>query len=181
MKKDEAIQKIVQGCYEHGIFKVEEIQYIIATVEHETNETFKPVREAYWVHDKFIRKYGIMKGAKLWIKWAKSHFITPVTKKAYFPYYGRGFAQITWKDNYAKLEKILNIPLVENPDLALDFDVSLKILIYGMKHGTFTGKKLSDYFNHNGSDFIGARKIINGRDKAEKIAKMAQRIRIRNV
>jgi len=163
MEKEEAKLKILQACFKIGIFKAEEIQYVMATVEHETNGSFKPVSEAYWLRnaDKYLR--------------------TNKNTKRYYPYYGRGFSQITWKANYAKFEKILGIPLVENPELALDFDVSLEILIYGMKHGTFTGKKLSDYFNHNGSDFIGARKIINGKDKAEKIAKLAQKSRIRNV
>jgi hypothetical protein len=162
MDKSEAKEKIVQACFKHGIFKAEEIQYIIATVEHETNGKFKPVREAYWLRN------------------ADQYLRTNRNTKRYYPYYGRGFSQITWKANYAKFEKILDIPLVEEPDLALDFDVSLEILIYGMKHGTFTGKKLSDYFNYNGSNFLDARRIINGTDKAEKIATMAQRTRIRN-
>ena len=162
MHTDQAKEKIVQACYEHSIFKAEEIQYVIATVEHETNGTFKPVREAYWLRN------------------ADQYLKTNKNTKRYYPYYGRGFTQLTWKANYEKFSEIMGIDLVGNPDLALDFDVSLEILIYGMKHGTFTGKKLSDYFNYNGSDFIGARKIINGRDKAEKIAKLAQRTRIRN-
>jgi len=39
-------------------------------------------------------------------------------------------------------------------------------MIVGMSEGTFTGKKLSDYFNNEISDAYNARKIINGRDKA---------------
>lgn len=178
MNKQQKIALIIDACLQNGITKAEQIQYVVATVDHETNGTFRPIREAYWVHDKFIRKYGVLGGTRLWIRWAKSHFVTPVTKKRYFPYYGRGFVQITWKSNYEKFSKILNIDLVEDPDLALDFDNALFILIYGMKNGTFTGRKLSDYFNHKGSDFVGARKIINGKDKAQKIALMAQKIKV---
>lgn len=60
----------------------------------------------------------------------------------------------------------LGIDLVNNPDLALKPDIAAKIMIVGMSEGTFTGKKLSDYFNNEISDAYNARKIINGRDKA---------------
>ncbi len=156
----EAIEKIVLACYENNITKAEEIQYIIATVWHETGGTFRPVREAGWLrnYDKYLR--------------------TNKNTKRYYPYYGRGFSQITWKANYQKFSDIMGIDLVNNPDLALDFDNSLFILIYGMKNGTFTGKKLFDYFNKKGSNFIGARAIINGKDKAEKIARYAQNVKV---
>ena len=35
-------------------------------------------------------------------------------------YYGRGYVQLTWDYNYKKFGEILNIPLLKNPDLALD-------------------------------------------------------------
>jgi hypothetical protein len=43
-----------------------------------------------------------------------------------------------------------------------------------MKHGRYTGRKLSDYINGTMCNFIGARKIINGIDKAELIAGYAR-------
>lgn len=151
---------IIEACMEHGITKPEAIQYVLATVEHETRGTYEPVREAYWLRnaDKYLR--------------------TNSNTKRYYPYYGRGFAQITWLENYQKFSTILGIDLIEEPDLALEFDIALKILIYGMLNGTFTGKKLNDYFNENGSDFVGARKIINGRNKANHIAFLAMKQRI---
>lgn len=157
---DKKIKKIIEYCKESGITKPEQIQYIVATVWHETDGTFKPVREAGWLRN--------------WDKYLRTNSNT----KRYYPYYGRGFVQITWKKNYEKFSKIMGIDLVNNPDLALEFDNALFILVYGMKHGTFTGKKLLDYFNINGSDFIGARAIINGKDRAEKIARYAQRIKL---
>jgi len=68
--------------------------------------------------------------------------------------------------------------MVKEPDLALEFDNALFILIHGMIEGSFTGKKLGDYFGDFGSDFVGARRIINGKDKAEKIALLAQKFKI---
>jgi predicted chitinase len=157
MDKIEAIRLITLKCRELGIVKPEQIQYVIATVDHETAGTFRPVEEAYWLNN------------------AESY---RRRKFKYYPYYGRGFVQLTHKRNYQKFAQIMNIDLVGNPDLALEFNNSLFILIYGMMHGTFTGKKLDDYFNGGGSDFIHARKIINGMDKAKKIAFLAQKIKV---
>ena len=160
MDKIEAIRVITAKCKEMGVVKPEQIQYVIATVEHETAGTFKPVEEAYWVKnaDAYRRR-----------------------KFKYYPYYGRGFVQLTHKYNYEKFSQIMNIDLLGKPELALEFDNSLFILIYGMMHGTFTGKKLDNYFNGGGSNFIKARKIINGMDKAKKIALLAQNIRVEYV
>jgi hypothetical protein len=44
-----------------------------------------------------------------------------------------------------------------------------------MAHGIYTGKKLSDYINADKCDFLNARRIVNGTDKAELIMGYAQR------
>ncbi|WFS01578.1 glycoside hydrolase family 19 protein [Rhizobium tumorigenes] len=90
-------------------------------------------------------------------------------------YRGRGYCQITGRDNYAKFSKLLSIDLVGNPDLALQDDVAAKIIVIGMRDGIFTGKKLSDYFSATVSDFVGARRIINGQDRAGDIASYAKK------
>ncbi|MDQ3063498.1 MAG: hypothetical protein M3R14_11670 [Acidobacteriota bacterium] len=43
-------------------------------------------------------------------------------------------------------------------------------MFYGMTNGSFTGKKLSDYFNPNKGEWVSARRIINILDKANLIA-----------
>ena len=43
-----------------------------------------------------------------------------------------------------------------------------------MEKGLFTGKKLADYFDKNEQDWINARRIVNGLDRAEKIAGYAK-------
>jgi hypothetical protein len=53
-------------------------------------------------------------------------------------------------------------------------DVSAKILVTGSLEGWFTGKKLGDYITLSNSDFKGARRIINGTDKASAIATIAR-------
>lgn len=102
-------------------------------------------------------------------------------KKTGKVYYGRGFVQITWFDNYERFTKILNklghdVDLVNNPDLALKPEIAVLILVIGMKDGKFTGRDLSDYFTSTKSDYYNARKIINGLDKAVIIADIAKEI-----
>jgi len=180
MKRQETIDAIIAECYAQGITKPEAIQYVLATVQHETNDTFRPVREAYWVRDKMDKKYGEDKGAKRFENWAKKE--KNISK--YWPYYGRGFVQITWEENYQKFSTILSskygakIDLISMPELAMNEELSIFVLVYGMKHGIFTGKKIDDYFGKQGSNFIDARRIINGTDKAKKIAILAQSVAI---
>ncbi|MEM7578355.1 MAG: LysM peptidoglycan-binding domain-containing protein [Cyanobacteria bacterium P01_A01_bin.80] len=88
---------------------------------------------------------------------------------------GRGYVQITGRRNYTDWSQRLGIDLVSNPELAEQPDIAAKILVQGMRDGTFTGKELSDYINGGNRDFVNARRIVNGLDKAQQIATDAQR------
>lgn len=125
------------------------LAYMLATTFHETATTMQPIEE-----------YGRGKGRT----YGKPD---PISGKVYF---GRGFVQLTWKANYEKFAKLLKVDLVSNPELALNLDVSTKILFVGMVKGLFTGKKLADYFDGAKEDWVNARRIINGTDKAQLIA-----------
>lgn len=129
------------------------LAYMLATVFHETAATMQPIAE-----------YGHGKGHSYGVP-------DPVTHQTY---YGRGFVQLTWKGNYEAMSKVTGEDLVNHPDRAMDMKVATKVLFYGMLHGSFTGKKLSDYFNQE-TDWEKARKIINGLDKAKLIAGYAQK------
>jgi predicted chitinase len=89
---------------------------------------------------------------------------------------GRGYVQITGRNNYRDWGRRLGIDLVNNPQAASNPQTAAKILIGGMKMGTFTGKKLDDYINGSKTDFNGARRIVNGTDKAGTFAATAQKI-----
>lgn len=84
-------------------------------------------------------------------------------------YRGRGLVQITGHDNYAKYG------IADDPDKALDPQKAVEILFDGMTNGRFTGKKLADFFSATGTDWVGARKIINGTDRAADIAGYAKK------
>jgi putative chitinase len=95
-------------------------------------------------------------------------------------FYGRGPCQCTGRRNYTLFGQRLGLDLVGNPDLALQKTVAIQILFEGMFHGLFTGRKLGDYFDgrdHGDAEMkrrrVGARAIINGKDKAETFARVA--------
>ncbi|NEQ48210.1 MAG: hypothetical protein F6K00_33630 [Leptolyngbya sp. SIOISBB] len=90
-------------------------------------------------------------------------------------FYGRGYVQLTWEENYAKMGRVLGVDLVNNPDLANDPDLSAKITVIGMRDGLFTGVGLDDYIGNGNADFINARRIVNDGDKMEFTAQQAER------
>lgn len=132
------------------------LAYALATVHHETDRKFQGIEE--YGPDPYFKKYdgraslgNNQPGDGLRFK-------------------GRGFVQLTGRRNYTKLGQILGIDLAGNPALALQVTNCVRILFYGMTNGTFTGRKLADYFNPTKSDWVNARRIINGTDKANLIA-----------
>lgn len=84
-------------------------------------------------------------------------------------YRGRGLVQITGNDNYAKYG------ISDDPDKALDPQKAVEILFDGMTNGRFTGKRLADFFSATGTDWVGARRIINSTDRAADIAGYAKK------
>ncbi len=150
MTKQESAEYIRQECINQEITMPEQIAYIIATADWETAHTLLPVVEAYWMDQEYRDSLH------------------------YAPYYGRGLVQLTWEDNYKKYQDILDIPLAQEPDLALDYKTALFILVHGFKHGTFTGAKITDYINENKVDYYNARRCINGTDSANEIAQTAE-------
>lgn len=134
--------------------------YMLATVWHETAHTMLPIEE-----------YGKGKGRKYGQKYDMDGSIY---KGLDHIYYGRGYVQITWISNYVFAKNKLGIDFVNHPEYALQKEHAVKILITGMKEGWFTGRKLSDYLHQSKKDYVNARRIINGTDKAQKIAKEAE-------
>jgi putative chitinase len=134
---------------------VEQSAYILATVYHETAQTMQPIEE-----------YG---------GWNAD----------YAPWFGRGYVQLTWEDNYQeqqdKLEGIEQVQMYQIPyqvhddyNLALDPRTSALITVGGMRDGDFTGKGLSDYIKPGSVDYVNARRIVNGTDRAQQIAGYAE-------
>lgn len=137
------------------------LAYMMATVYHETDKKFQGIEE--YGKDSYFKKYDGRKS------------LGNTEPGDGLRFKGRGFVQLTGRTNYTKFGKILGIDLVNKPELALDLDNCVKIMFYGMINGSFTGKKLSDYFNKDKEDWVNARRIINGVDKANLIADEGKR------
>ena len=148
--------------------------YILATTWHETATTMLPIAEYGKGQG---RPYGTwQRNSKGELYAYKNGNRNTVYLQSEYPhlYYGRGETQNTWFDNYEKLSKVFNVDFLNNPDLLLTQEWSTPVTIYSMKNGLYTGKKLSDYINQSKKDYMNARKIINGMDKASLIASYAE-------
>jgi hypothetical protein len=123
-------------------------------VQHETAGTYKPVREAFWMSE----------------AWRKANL-------RYYPWYGRGYVQTTWRSNYLKTDNYFKLGgrLMKDPDLLIkDSNLSADAMIIGMMHGWY-GSALTNHVNSKKKDYFNARRSVNILDKASLIAGYAQK------
>lgn len=158
----EGTEIIINKFYSAGGKDLRHLAYILATAFHETGGRMVPVREGFAKTDAAARRIT-----------AKYKYGKPEENGKV--YYGRGHVQLTWGRNYAVMGKLVGLPLYDEPDLALKPEVSVAILVEGMMRGVsakgdFTGKAVEDYFNALVDDPVGARAVVNGKDKAVLIA-----------
>lgn len=148
------------------------LAYCLATPVIETANTMQPIKE-YGGGAYFRRMYDIQGDRP-----AKAKELGNLKPGDGALFCGRGYVQLTGRANYAKatarLRALGYLPagsdLEANPDLAMHPDVAAAILFVGMSEGWFTGKRLADYFGAGKTDAVGARRIINGQDRAAEIA-----------
>lgn len=138
------------------------LAYMLATVKHECADRWLPIEE-------FSKGKGL--------KYGNPVTVTDPAGKSYTNvYYGRGYVQLTWDWNYKAMGEKLGNRLLYEPELALDPVVAYKIMSIGMRNGSFTGKGLSKYINDEQCDYVNARRIINGTDRAQTIAGYAVKL-----
>lgn len=147
-------------AFQENRFPLSWAAYSLATSYHETAQRMQPVREGLSASD----------------AWRKANL-------RYYPWYGRGDVQLTWEANYKRADAELGLggKLIKNLDLALDPDISARIMIRGMTEGWFAGDSKGRHTLQRHlpneiakkSDFTSARRIINGVDKALAIAEQA--------
>lgn len=139
---------------------IRHIAYILATAWHETGPEDDPKhmtpRREIWGPTPTQKRY---EGKKV---------LGNTQPGDGFKYLGRGFVQLTGRGNYAFAGKIIEVDLVNNPDLAMVPTNAAKILVRGMTAGWFTKKRLSDF-----KDYKAMRAVVNGKDKDELIADYA--------
>jgi hypothetical protein len=114
------------------------------------------------------------------IYWETAHKMVPVKEaggerylksKRYYPYIGVGLVQVTWAQNWRRWG-------IGKAEDGLSWPIALRATFEGMLKGVFTGKSLGDYIGNGRRDFIGARRIINGTDRAREIAAIAEKFRM---
>lgn len=140
-------QLIIRACQKYDLLR-NQVAYVLATAYWETARTMKPVRE--YGGEKYLRS------------------------KKYYPYVGMGYVQLTWRANYKKASDELGVDFLADPRKLLKPQYAAEILVVGMKEGWFTSRSLSNYITLQKSDFVNARRIINGVDKKNEIAAIAR-------
>lgn len=161
-----------------GLTGMNQFAYILATVERESrggtsmNEEYGGAnRDAH-----FEKKYGPTS--------SRAHALGNTHKGDGALYPGRGLVQLTGRTNYENWTRRLAREgvqhdgaapdLVNHPELAADPALATKIAIEGMRDGSFTGARLGRYVNDQKTDYVNARRVINGQDAAEEIAERAR-------
>lgn len=135
---------------------IAQIAYLLSSAYHETAHDFEP-------RDEFGRGKGRLYGQHV-----------QLTANTVAAYYGRGLVQLTWLANYARASLLCNVDFVTQPQRVKEWPYCYFVMADGMRKGWFTGKPLVEYINPTKTDFVNARRVINGTDKAELIAGFAR-------
>lgn len=149
---------------------VNDLAYELATACWETGQAMQPIYErgAKSYFDKYEpgTKIGNMLGNTL--------------KGDGYRYRGAGLVQLTGRRNFAFWAKRLGVDLVAHPEMALQPDISARILVEGMKIGAFTGKGLDKYIDdldesdaEDLAEYKAARRTVNGTDRDDEIGALA--------
>ena len=153
--QQDSIRKIVAAFHRYGDGDQNKLAYILATARHESN--FRPIQERR-ASSSQTELYNLQN--RYWS----------------LGYFGRGFVQLTWKENYQKMARVFRVDFVNQPELALESTYAARILVYGMMQGSFTGLPLSNFINEENLDFYKARQVVNRLDQAGRIAEYSSKL-----
>ena len=145
--------------------------YMLATAWLETAMTMQPIAERGRVA--YFNRYDPVL-ADTQARRRRARTMGNVNQGDGYRYRGRGYVQLTWQANYRKAGLVVGVDLVAEPDRAMEPAIAYRIMSEGMRAGWFTGARLTDYIRATRCDYINARRIINGTDKAAEIAGYAR-------
>lgn len=175
------------------------IAYMLATAWHETKQTYDPwKKELYDGPDKWPAVFGKTEAqlrekygherTNRWIYFEEKYGPESRNAKKYGNvsvgdgelFAGRGYAHLTWHDNYKFYEGHLTekfqkpVPLLADPDLACEPEYALEIMVHGMLEGRFTGRRLPEFIYLGHVDYLNSRRVVNVLDDADLIAGRAK-------
>ena len=146
---------IIQAAQDRQLTKAQ-IAYVLATAEHES-DSFNTLEE-YSKGDQYDGRADLgntQPGDGVRFK-------------------GRGYVQLTGRLNYTKYTEKTGLELVKLPIILMNrAALSVFVIVDGMMHGVYTGRRLDQFVNNQKQDFFNARQVVNGHDRADKIAAQA--------
>ncbi len=146
------------------------IAYILATCVFETSKKMLP-KEEVGTDDYFRSMYDIL-GERSAVAIRMGNTEEGDGKK----YKKRGVISLLGKSAYATFGELIGEDLVNNPELVLDLKISTKLLVEGMLKGWYTGVSLYNYITPSKTDYINARRTVNGVDNSKRISLMAEQL-----
>lgn len=169
------IEGILDAFQQVGDGRDKTLAYALATAYHETARAMVPIKETVMPYHKdknpsdatVIRRldnWARKKGRRSNIYWRPQ-----ANGKAYF---GRGFVQLTWVDNYRRSSGDAGADLVRFPEKMLNPKISARVLVAGLLDGRWNGrgKGVAHYLPSDGPDDLrGARRTVNITDKWQEI------------
>lgn len=171
--------------------------YILATAYHETGGNMSPNREGlnysvdgllktfgrHRITAEQARKYGrsgsrpadqrAIANTVYGGSWGRSN-LGNTNPNDGWDYRGGGQVHTTGRTNFDRVKLASGVDVITYPDKIVDPKVSAIALIQGCLQGWYTGKRLSDYLDAKTPDYVGARRVVNGTDKAAQIAGYAR-------
>ena len=157
-------ERLMAACRADDVTDDRRVAYLLASVFHETGGRMQPVRETFASSDaQAVRRLDAAMAAGQLRQVSK-----PYWRGGWF---GRGDVQVTHERNYRKIFAALGLPADTNPAALLEPGNSARATVLGMRDGLFVaGQTLDRYFSAKADDPVGARRIVNGTDKASLIA-----------
>ena len=171
----DGIQQIIEAMRLVGDGDMDTLAYALATTHHETGAKMLPVREGFGQTDEQARARVNALAEKRGPNSSVAKYAKPTGPYGHV-YYGRGYPQLTWLENYAKCSTDAGVDLVKNPDAMLIPVVSARVLIRGIMDGRWNGQGKGIDFYEGKDDFLDeeeavvARRTVNVQDKAKLIA-----------
>jgi len=153
--RDKSVEAIIAAARAKQLTNAQ-IAYVLATAEHES-DSFKTLEE-YSSGAQYENRADLgnnMPGDGV-------------------RYKGRGYVQLTGRLNYTRYSDIAGLRLAQYPIIVMNWPaLSVFVIVDGMLRGVYTGRRLDEFVSVGKQDFFNARRVINGTDRAQKIADQA--------